>query len=119
MHPQTQSVDDQAPHDRLDALLRAVFVALIVATAFAAAGKMSSGMSNGLTADVDPRCEHFDNIAATRLATLIFDHDERAQVQVRQGLMRLRRARRNCQHDGFDMARRDYEAIAASRPAPP
>jgi hypothetical protein len=119
MHPPTQPLKDRAFRVRPDALLRAVFVALIVATAFAVAGKLSSGMSNGMVAGVDPRCAHFDSVAATRLATLIFDHDELAQMQVRQGLVRLRRARRSCQYEGFEVARRDYEAIAAFKDARP
>jgi hypothetical protein len=94
------------------ALLRSVFAALIVATALAAAGMLLSRVNGGEAQNFDPRCEHLDVAAVMRLAELISDRDEAVQMQVRQGLMRLRRARRNCLYGAFAIALHDYEAIS-------
>jgi hypothetical protein len=96
-------------------LLRSVFVALIVASTFAAAALLLPRATGGEVRIFDPRCEHLDIAATMRLAETMSDRSEAAQMQVRHGLMLLRRARRNCLYDGFVSARRDYEAIYASR----
>ena len=97
-------------------LLRSVFAALIVATMFAVAGMLPAHTNSGDTHVFDTRCEHLDIAAAMHLAELISDRSEATQMEVRHGLVRLRRARRNCVYDGFISARRDYEAIVAARP---
>ena len=96
-------------------LLRSVFVALIVATSFAAAGMLLSRTNSGEVRVFDPRCQHLDSAAAMHLAKLISDRSQATQMQVRSRLIRLRRARRNCAYDDFISARRDYDAIIAMR----
>jgi hypothetical protein len=52
------------PHGGPDTLLRAVFVALIVAAAFAAAGMLMPHVEGDDVAIFDPRCEHLPIVAA-------------------------------------------------------